>query len=346
MLFTTAPTAQQLRDAKFNYEKRSDQRVFETIEDVLKYIDQAREFLNGLEVNHRTGGEDVPLFDGLVLRTYRVPHKPPRAKLPEIERKRFLVLGAHFDDELVGTGALVAKASEAGHEVCVLIFCGGSSGRADHGLNSENGWLVRLYETMQGALIVGIDEIHVILGANGIGLPEWYWGSDHAWCRRLATELGRRYNIDYLLSHHDDPNVDNHPDHSAVGRIGVAWVNQAQWTDHHTSMIPDYRIPSGEEIRHPVLLKYVVWPGKVNPGLNDVLEFDLPTAILVASAIGKHLTQTVPVYNGPWGIDNTYALMWLGPRLGLRFGLDVNRPDMTFFEGYESPSGVKVASVL
>ncbi len=346
MLNTNAPSPEEMKSFKFNRSKRSDQIVFPTRRDVLDYVREAREFLVGLSVNHRTDGQDVPLFDGWFLRTYLVPHKSPLSRLPDAERKRFLILGAHFDDEVVGTGALAARASAAGHAVVALIFCGGSSGRADHGLNARDGWTVRLYETIQGASLVGIDEIHVIVSDTGIGLPEWFWGSDDAWCRRMGCELGRRYNVDYVVAHHDNPEVESHPDHPAVGRVAVAMTMQGQWTDHHSDLIPDYRVLSGESIRTPILLKYVVWPGKVNPSYNDVLEFDLETALLVARAIGLHRTQTVPIQGGPWGIDNTYALMWLGPRLGLRFGLDVNRPDMTFFEGYETPTGVKVASLL
>lgn len=346
MLFATAPTPQKMIELKLNQGKRPDQIVFATMADVHAYIQKAREFLATLDVNDRTDGQDLPLFDGLSIRTYRVPFEEPLSKQPVVERKRFLIMGAHFDDEVVGTGALAARAHAAGHDVVALIFCGGSSGRADHGLNATDGWTVRLYESIQGALIVGIDEIHVIVGPDGIGLPEWFWGGDEAWCRRMSCELARRYNVDYVVAHHDNPEVESHPDHPAVGRIAVAMTMQGQWTDHHSDLIPDYRVLSGEPIRSPVLLKYVVWPGKVNPSYNDVLEFDLQTALRVSRAIGMHRTQTVPIQGGPWGIDNTYALMWLGPRLGLRFGLDVNRPDMTFFEGYESPSGTKVASLL
>ncbi len=262
-----------------------------------------------------------------------------------------MILGAHFDDEVVGTGGLVAKASEQGHDVTALIFCGGSSGRADHGLNEQNGWYTRLHETIEGGKVVGLDEVHVIVGENGIGLPEWFWGSDPSWSRQMANELGRRYNVHHVVGHHDSDGtqdakmfVDNHPDHWAVGKITSEW-NRSQWTDHHSFACPDYRIGK-EDIINPSVHKYVVWPGRHNPSYNEYVEFDLPTAMQVADAIGKHRTQTVPVQNGPWGIDNSYALMSLMPKLGMRFGLDVNRPDMTFFEGYESTGGKLITSVV
>lgn len=63
---------------KFNKGKRPDQIIFATQQDVQQYVDEAREAIAGLEVNHRTDGKDIPLMDGLSLRTYKIPHENTR----------------------------------------------------------------------------------------------------------------------------------------------------------------------------------------------------------------------------------------------------------------------------
>jgi len=171
-LFTAVPTMQQILDFKGNRGKNSEQIIFKDRDEALAYVRQAEAFLAGLERNHRTNGQDVPLMDNLFIRTYKVPQKRKRKVLPVGQRRRFMLLGAHFDDEAVGPSGAACKAAEEGHDVYVLTFCGGSSGRADHWLNEAECQIVRLYETILGASEIGILEVHVIVDEKGLGLKE------------------------------------------------------------------------------------------------------------------------------------------------------------------------------
>lgn len=339
MLFTQLPTKQEMLAYKGNRGKKPDQKVFASRAEALKYYDEAVDYLETLYSNTRTG-QDVEIMPGSVwLRTYLVPRRKGRRVLLNGKAKRILGLCAHFDDEAVGMGGLFAKAALEGHETYILTFCGGSSGRADHFLDEEEAWVVRLYETILSAQELGILEVHVLIGKNGIGLPEWLWGTSKKWARKIAMQLARRYNVHVLVAHHHNPKVDVHFDHTAVGRIARIWVKHGQWTDHHPTSFPDCRILGGEEILAPELWQYVVWAGERNPKYSFFIKFDLAVARRISRALGFHRTQTVPVKRGPWGINNSYAIASLMSKLAERFWRDVNNPQVFFVEGYVRVTG-------
>ena len=136
---------------------------------------------------------------------------------------------AHPDDESVGTGGIIAKASAHGHRVVVVVATKGENGTRPDGLLDRDEALAtrRVAETEEAARILGVHRLE-FLGYRDSGImgspenddPRSFWAADvDEAAERLAAILVR-LRADVLAIY--EPNgVTGHPDHIQVHRVGV-----------------------------------------------------------------------------------------------------------------------------
>lgn len=70
--------------------------------------------------------------------------------------KRVMVIAAHPDDELLGCGGTIARHTDEGDEVCIVIVCEGESLRYDGLCVNQDA------ATKQAAQILGVDQVHTL----------------------------------------------------------------------------------------------------------------------------------------------------------------------------------------
>jgi LmbE family N-acetylglucosaminyl deacetylase len=135
---------------------------------------------------------------------------------------------AHPDDEAIGTGGTMAKASALGHRVVVVVATRGELGAQPDGLLRPGETLSdrRVAETVESARILGVDRLE-FLGYRDSGMmgsptnadPTCFWATNvDAAAQRLAAILTEE-GAD-LLAIYDENGVTGHPDHIQVHRVG------------------------------------------------------------------------------------------------------------------------------
>jgi len=142
---------------------------------------------------------------------------------------------AHPDDEVIGTGGVMAKASDAGHRVVLVTATRGERGEIQPGVLSpgEELWERRVREVADAAAILGVHR-HEFLGyadsgmmgepSNDDALSFWQAPVEEA-AARLAAVL-REEQAD-VLTIYDDNGGYGHPDHIQVHRVGVVAASLA-----------------------------------------------------------------------------------------------------------------------
>jgi LmbE family N-acetylglucosaminyl deacetylase len=135
---------------------------------------------------------------------------------------------AHPDDEAIGTGGTIAKASALGHRVVVVFATKGELGDRPEGLLRPDEQLGdrRVLETFDAARILGVHRLE-FLGYRDSGMmgdpanddPDCFWSADiDEAARRLAAVLvGEAADV---LTIYDSTGVTGHPDHIQVHRVG------------------------------------------------------------------------------------------------------------------------------
>ena len=136
---------------------------------------------------------------------------------------------AHPDDECIGTGGVMAKASAGGHRVVLVTATRGENGEIQPGVLApgEPLWQRRLDELAKAADLLGVHR-HEVLGyvdSGMMGTPEnddpasfWQADVDEA-AGRLAAILAEEHAD--VVTVYDPNGIYGHPDHIQVHRVGV-----------------------------------------------------------------------------------------------------------------------------
>ncbi len=136
---------------------------------------------------------------------------------------------AHPDDEAIGCGGTLAKASADGHRVVVVTATHGEHGHTPDGLlrPDEQLWQRRVAESLDAGRILGVHRWE-FLGYVDSGMMGWptntapgsFWQADiEEAAGRLAAILDEE-RAD-VLTIYDPAGVSGHPDHIQVHRVGV-----------------------------------------------------------------------------------------------------------------------------
>jgi LmbE family N-acetylglucosaminyl deacetylase len=189
---------------------------------------------------------------------------------------------AHPDDESIGTGGTIARATAAGHRVVLVIATRGERGEPTPGVlaDGEMLWERRIVETMESARILGVQRVEFLgyvdsgmMGEPSNDFPYCFWQADveHA-ANRLAAIL-REESAD-VLTVYDDNGGYGHPDHIQVHRVGLRAAQLAGVSDvYQGTMNQDHIRRSIEAIRAQMDADGLEPP----EGAPDVEEFDQTT---------------------------------------------------------------------
>ena len=130
--------------------------------------------------------------------------------------RRVLVFGAHVDDEIIGPGGTIARLSQAGADVFIVTFTGGTqdTGYSRVELKDRIGDMRRA-EAAAADGILGIKE-RIFLGKPSQGIVNDT--PTYQECVRLIRQI----KPDVIFSHW---NEDKHRDHRAVSEI----TDEARW---------------------------------------------------------------------------------------------------------------------
>ena len=136
---------------------------------------------------------------------------------------------AHPDDESIAMGGVMAKASDEGHRVVLVVATRGEHGEVDEGFLDEGEPLGRRREQETGAsaAILGVARVEFLgyvdsgmMGMPENDLPESFWQADvDEAAARLAAILTEE-NADVLTIYDENGNY-GHPDHIQVYRVGL-----------------------------------------------------------------------------------------------------------------------------
>jgi len=136
---------------------------------------------------------------------------------------------AHPDDEAIFTGGTIARLSDAGHRITVVLATGGELGVVPDGTAEDRLHLagVRRAETARAAALLGVARTE-FLGYRDSGLagdpanqdPGSLWQADPSHvAARLALILGEEDAAALVV--YDEFGIYGHPDHLQVHRAGM-----------------------------------------------------------------------------------------------------------------------------
>lgn len=134
---------------------------------------------------------------------------------------------AHPDDECIGTGGTIARASEEGHRVVLVVATNGDHGEVPEDLPAgETLVSVRHKETLASADELGVHRV-VFLGYEDSGMTGWEQNANPgAFCNASLDEAAhkladvlREENADVLTTY-DWHGGYGHPDHIMVHKVG------------------------------------------------------------------------------------------------------------------------------
>ena len=136
---------------------------------------------------------------------------------------------AHPDDESIAMGGVMAKASDEGHRVILVVATKGEHGEVEDGFLPEGEALGqrREQETLASAAILGVARVEFLgyvdsgmIGTPENDLPESFWQADMedaaARLAAILTEEGAD-----VLTIYDENGHYGHPDHIQVYRVGL-----------------------------------------------------------------------------------------------------------------------------
>ena len=136
---------------------------------------------------------------------------------------------AHPDDESIAMGGVMAKASDEGHRVVLVVATRGEHGEVEEGFLDEGEplWQRREQETHASAAILGVARVEFLgyvdsgmIGTPENDLPESFWQADvEEAAARLAVILTEESAG--VLTIYDENGAYGHPDHIQVYRVGL-----------------------------------------------------------------------------------------------------------------------------
>ncbi|GAB2846560.1 PIG-L family deacetylase [Lentzea nigeriaca] len=137
---------------------------------------------------------------------------------------------AHPDDESIGTGGVLRKASEEGHRVVLVVATSGEHGELVEGFTLAEGESLstrRVRETHEAAEILGVHRV-VFLGYRDSGMmgspandnPASFWRADVEEAAVVLAGILTDERAD-VLTVYDDNGGYGHPDHIQVHRVGM-----------------------------------------------------------------------------------------------------------------------------
>jgi LmbE family N-acetylglucosaminyl deacetylase len=136
---------------------------------------------------------------------------------------------AHPDDESIAMGGVMAKASDEGHRVVLVVATRGEHGEVEDGFLDEGEplWRRREQETLASAAILGAARVEFLgyvdsgmMGTPENELPESFWQADvEEAAMRLAAILTEEAAD--VVTIYDENGQYGHPDHIQVYRVGL-----------------------------------------------------------------------------------------------------------------------------
>ena len=136
---------------------------------------------------------------------------------------------AHPDDECIGTGGTIARASDEGHRVVLVVATNGDHGEVPENLAAGTTLVeLRREETMKSAEVLGVHRV-VWLGYEDSGMTGWEQNSnERAFCNASVDEAAealaqilREEKADVMTTY-DWHGGYGHPDHIMVHKVGHA----------------------------------------------------------------------------------------------------------------------------
>ncbi len=180
---------------------------------------------------------------------------------------------AHPDDESIAMGGVMAKASDEGHRVVLVVATKGEHGEVAEGFlePGEPLWERRVKETEACAEILGVVRVEFLgyvdsgmMGTPENDLPESFWQADveEAAARLAAILTEEKADV---LTVYDENGAYGHPDHIQVHRVGVRAaelagtprVFEATMNRDHIRRVIEFAVSSGQEL-----------PGDVDPNVD------------------------------------------------------------------------------
>ncbi|PXY19494.1 PIG-L family deacetylase [Prauserella muralis] len=136
---------------------------------------------------------------------------------------------AHPDDECIGCGGIMRKASEEGHRVVLVVATRGEHGEVVEGVLGENEplWQRRVAETHASAEILGAHRVEFLgyvdsgmMGEPTNSAPGSFWTTPVEDAAQKLAAILREESAD-VLTCYDDNGGYGHPDHIQVHRVGM-----------------------------------------------------------------------------------------------------------------------------
>lgn len=174
-----------------------------------------------------------------------------------------LAFHAHPDDEVISTGGVLAKYSDAGEQVAVVTATDGAEGEV-HNYDDPDQIRprlaeVRIEETAEAMSILGVPDHHFLgfrdsgmMGSEANSRPECFWQADFMDASARLVRLIRRRRPE-VMTVYDPFGGYGHPDHIQVHRVGVAAYFGADDARH-------FPPGEGEEPWRVAKLYMVAWP--------------------------------------------------------------------------------------
>ena len=185
---------------------------------------------------------------------------------------------AHPDDESIATGGVMAKASDEGHRVVLVVATKGEHGEVAEGFlePGEPLWERRVKETEACAEVLGVARVEFLgyvdsgmMGTPENDLPESFWRADveKAAARLAAILIEEKADV---LTIYDENGQYGHPDHIQVYRVGARAAELAGTPRVYMNTINrDYVQRSLREAAEQGEI-----PGGINP--EDMAELGVP----------------------------------------------------------------------
>ena len=185
---------------------------------------------------------------------------------------------AHPDDESIAMGGVMAKASDEGHRVVLVVATKGEHGEVAEGFleAGEPLWERRVRETEACAGILGVARVEFLgyvdsgmMGTPENDLPESFWRADveEAAARLAAILTEEKADV---LTIYDENGQYGHPDHIQVYRVGARAAELAGTPRVYMNTINrDYVQRSLREAAEQGQI-----PGDINP--EDMAELGVP----------------------------------------------------------------------
>jgi LmbE family N-acetylglucosaminyl deacetylase len=136
---------------------------------------------------------------------------------------------AHPDDESIGCGGVMRKASEEGHRVVLVVATRGEQGEVDDGFlaDGEPLWQRRVAETQAAAAILGVARLEFLgyadsgmMGTPANQAPGSFWTTPVAAAAQKLAAILESERAD-VLTCYDVNGGYGHPDHIQVHRVGL-----------------------------------------------------------------------------------------------------------------------------